>query len=86
MKTSVHGQVIGIPIRSIAFQLAQRSPKTLLADTAHNDQLPDDGSSASKRSNSPSLSLSLSLFVSRDEFQSKDWFSLMKMALILQVE
>ncbi|GMN69779.1 hypothetical protein TIFTF001_038825 [Ficus carica] len=50
MKTSVHGQVIGIPIRSIAFQLAQRSPKTLLTDTAHNDRFLDDGSSASKRS------------------------------------
>ncbi|GMN52599.1 hypothetical protein TIFTF001_021740 [Ficus carica] len=49
MKTSVHGQVIGIPIRSIAFQLAQRSPKTLLTDTAHNDRFLDDGSSASKR-------------------------------------
>ncbi|EXB96376.1 hypothetical protein L484_023096 [Morus notabilis] len=53
MKTSVRGQVIGIPIRSIAYPLDQRSPNPLLTDIAaqyRNDRFLDDGSSASKRS------------------------------------
>ncbi|PON52717.1 GRAM domain containing protein [Trema orientale] len=53
MKTSIQGQVIGIPISSLAYQLEQRSAKALLTDAAtqnHTDKFPQDVSSTLKRS------------------------------------